>query len=100
MDILTIIIIVKHDSFDGILIEIIVDVGNFISLNIQGLSQLNQHRLPYDKFRLNMHFHFNGASVTQCLLLLPMIVSVSLSASSANVWACGGQVKLLARMYL
>ena len=40
MDILTIIIIVKHDSFDGILIEIIVDVGNFISLNIQGLSQL------------------------------------------------------------
>ena len=40
MDILTT-IIVKHDSLDGILIEIIVDVGNFISLNIQGLSQLN-----------------------------------------------------------
>ena len=34
-------IIVKHDSWDDILIEIIVDVGNFISLNIQGLSQLN-----------------------------------------------------------
>ena len=40
MNIVTI-IIVKHDSLDGILIEIIVDVGNFISLNIQGLSQLN-----------------------------------------------------------